>query len=314
MKIFMFKIRNMFLPLLAALLLVGFTSCDDDDDTPIIDDEVGTIADEVEEDLDFTILADALEKSGLESELDGDNNYTLLAPPDEAFIDAGITNLDRFTAEELAAILRYHLIADEVYFNEFNEGALETQNGNIYLGIASNRFFINGDAQFLQINFQATNGVVHTIDEVLMPPERDIAGIVTNESDLSTLEEAVNKAGLADELADAGPYTLFAPTDQAFEQYFNTMEISGLEELSSAQLTDILKYHIVSSRMFSPDLEAGAQETLQGNTFRIIFDYNTIVRDNNDMTDDAVVSQFNLIATNGVVNKINRVLVPDNNQ
>jgi len=296
--------------LLALSSLTLFTSCEDEEEEEII--ETLTIADALASDFDFTILNEALMRTDLMSDLDAQGSFTLLAPPDEAFINAGITNLDRFTDEELTEILQYHVIAGDVFYSDFNTRTVETLNGNIYVSSNAQRIYLNGETNFVQINYGASNGVIHSVDRVLMPPQNSVVQLVTEDDDLTIAQAAIEKAGLVSTLNGDGPFTIFVPTDYAFNILFEELGVNGIDEISSTELANILQYHAIESRSFSTDLEAGMQPTtLEGESFRVLFDFNIFLIDENDTNDNARIVQDNKLGTNGVIHKINRVLLSE---
>jgi uncharacterized surface protein with fasciclin (FAS1) repeats len=126
---FLFLNYRFFIPVLMVTLLLE--GCDDDDAVDVIDEPV-SIAEELDQDPAFTILTAALHKAGLYDTLT-QGDFTIFAPDNSAFIAAGITNLDRFTAEYLENLLLYHVISTELTYNDLDSGALETLNGEIYL-------------------------------------------------------------------------------------------------------------------------------------------------------------------------------------
>lgn len=295
-------------------LSVGFVfiSCEDDDD--VVDDEpVGSIYQEVADASSYTILQAAIDKAGLRSTLESSGSYTLLAPSDQAFINAGITDLDNYTADQLANILEYHVLDSEVDFSALAEmEEVETLNGTVYVTPFNDNIFLNARAGFPQANADATNGIIHVINTVLFPPQDAVSTIVTEANDLSTLETALTRVGIENVLTGSGPYTIFGPTDEAFNRLLNSMDMSSLDELSDQELINILQYHVVSDRVFSTELEAGEQSTILGESFAINFDGNAIViSDENDDTENAIVVAGDDLGTNGVVHLIDRVLLPE---
>lgn len=298
--------------LLSLSVAFVFISCEDDDE--VVDDEpAGTIYQEVAEAANYTILEAAINKAGLQSTLESSGSYTLLAPSDQAFVSAGITDLEEFTADQLEAILQYHVIDSELEFNTLAEQEeIETLNGTIYVTPLNDNLFLNARAGFPQVNADASNGIIHVLNAVLFPPEEEISSIVTQSEDLNILEDALTRVGIENVLTGNGPYTIFAPSDEAFELLLQDMELTSLDELSDQQIIDILQYHIVSDRVFSTELEAGEQSTLLGTNFEIGFDANTVViTDQNEDNENAIVVNANALGTNGLVHLIDRVLLPE---
>jgi uncharacterized surface protein with fasciclin (FAS1) repeats len=134
------------------------------------------------------------------------------------------------------------------------------------------------------------------------PAPASLADTVARTPELTTLNRLINEAGLADTLRGSGPYTLFAPSDEAFRTLpaKTLAEIGGNKDL----LKSVLSNHIVAERIGAADVKAGAVKTLQGSSL-------ALARAGTFVTvEDAVVQQADLPATNGVVHVIDRVLVP----
>lgn len=265
---------------------------------------------------DFTTLVAAVKKADLVETLLGLDPNTIFAPTNAAFEAAGITNLDDFTAEDLTPILTYHVLAEEVTAENLQASHVTVQGEELYPRVAGETAYINGNAEVIAADLTADNGVVHAIDMVLMPPMESIAGIVTNMAgdednpEFTLLLAAVVKAGLAETLTSGGPFTVFAPTDAAFEALFAADNgISSLDDLTAAQVENILLYHVVPGVIFSVELSSGAVTTAQGQDITIDVE-NLTITDANDGTANLNAELLNVLATNGVIHVIDQVLVP----
>ena len=128
----------------------------------------------------------------------------------------------------------------------------------------------------------------------------DIAG---SNPDFSILVEAVTKAGLAGALSDEGPFTVFAPTNEAFKALFKQLGVGGVKDLTAEQLTPILTYHVVSGKVMSTDLTNTSVATLNGQKIKV--DLSNGVKIN-----ESKVTKADISGTNGVVHVIDRVLLP----
>ncbi len=307
-----FKLSKYLYYLIFITISVGLISCDDDEDGDVgpVEEPV-SIAETIAESPDFTILAEALNKAGLEDMFSGDSTYTVLAPPDDAFINAGITSVDDYSPAELQAMLQYHVFDQSLAYADLDTGSVATLNGPVNFSFFADRFFINGEAEFLQIDVEATNGLIHVIDEVLFPPEKPITTLISEEENLKTLQAVLQRTGLASTLTGAGPYTLFAPTDLAFEILLEDLNVASIDEISTAQLTNILEYHVVNGQEFSTELPFTDVETITGNEFSVTFTDRIVVVDQNPDNENAVIVRDNLLGTNGLVHKIDRVLLPE---
>lgn len=254
----------------------------------------------------FKFLIQALVKSNLVSTV-AKNELTVFAPTDEAFqnlFDAlGVNGINDLTAEQLTPILLYHVIGGKVMSNDLSDGFFETVNGAKIQVDLSNGVMIN-DANVTIADIHAANGVIHIIDKVLLPPSMNLVEkAISFNPEFSILVDAVVKAGLDETLANDGPFTVFAPTNAAFEALFSQLGVNGVDDLTAEQLTPILLYHVVEGSVFSTDLANGMVPTLNGSDIQV--DLSSGV-----MINDASVVQANVQATNGVIHVIDKVLIP----
>merc|ERR1719181_740774 len=164
------------------------------------------------------------------------------------------------------------------------------------------------DAKVTAADVMASNGVIHVIDKVLLPPTpeptQSIVDIALADPNFSTLVEALTKADLVDTLSGDGPFTVFAPTNDAFAALGSTVDDLLLPE-NKEQLRSVLLYHVLGSKVLSTDLSDGlTAETLQGDSVTAHVDGSTI------MINDATVTAADVLATNGVIHVIDKVLLP----
>jgi len=281
----------------------SFTSCNQDDEniTP-----PNTIVDIAVQDSRFSILVAALQKADLVTVLQGQGPFTVFAPTNDAFIAAGITSVDNLTREQLTPILLAHVIPARVAANQVQSGAVTTAgNSEIFFSVNNQRIFINGNIEVVGADVNASNGIIHVINNVILPPTQSIVDIAVGNPNFSILVDLVTRAGLAETLA-GGNFTVFAPTNAAFE----ALIASGVNPnaLTREQLTSILLYHVVPGRVFSTDLMMGNVTTAAGGQFRV--DLGTGVRITGQNSDPSNVVLANVLATNGVIHAIDRVLIP----
>ncbi|ELR72009.1 hypothetical protein C900_02004 [Fulvivirga imtechensis AK7] len=272
---------------------------------------------------DFSILTAAVVEADLLSVLiDPAANYTLFAPNDDAFEAAGVTALEGL---DLAGILQYHVLGSEVFASDLPSTtggfatAVTTLNGDFYLTNNSNGVFINGNSQ-VQVATNSggaldyNNGVVHVISRTLIPAELDVVGIATN-AGFTDLAAALEEAGLVSTLQEAGPFTVFAPTNAAFQTLYSALGIDGPEDvdptLGAGTLESILTYHVLSGRVFSSDLTDGLEATtVEGNTFVVNVGDAVTLTDKDPDVANPVVTNTDVLAANGVVHIIDAVLLP----
>ncbi|MGB0201871.1 MAG: fasciclin domain-containing protein [Candidatus Poseidoniaceae archaeon] len=255
-------------------------------------------------------LVAALAHAGLVDTLSGNGPFTVFAPTDQAFTDAGI-DLANFNTDEanqtLVDILTYHVISGEVLSSALTDGmSVETLNGdNVTIGVGDN-VTIN-DATVTTADVVSSNGVIHVIDKVLLPPEDgpgDIPTIASSTGVHDVLVDAIIQAGLLYPLSDDGPYTIFAPTDQAFiDAGINLSDFTDEDGISV--LSNILSYHVTIGAVLSGDLSDGQFVTMLNRQ-----QVRVGVTPGGVIVNDALVTQADVVASNGVIHVIDKVLMP----
>ena len=204
--------------------------------------------------------------------------------------------------------MKYHVVSGKAFSTDLSNGQeISTVLGkNITVTINANGVFIN-DAKVTMANIEAKNGVVHIIDAILLPPVElpaTVVDIVVNSANHTTLEAAVIAADLAGVLSGTGPFTVFAPTDAAFAA-LPAGTLDALLADPSGDLTDILKYHVVSGKAMSTSLTNGQEITTLFGT-----DVAVTINDDGVFINGAKVTVADIEAKNGVVHVIDAVLLP----
>jgi len=243
------------------------------------------------------------------------NKLTVLAPSDEAFEklfrELGVKGIRDIPAQQLKPILLYHVINGRVFSNQLKNGFVPTLNGAAVEVKLGNGVMFN-DAKVVYADIRALNGVIHVIDKVLLPPSKNIVEIAAGNPAFSILVDAVKAAGLADVLATGGPFTVFAPTNDAFAALLAERGLTAAQLLGNKELlTKVLLYHVVDGRVYSSDLPASplSVKTLNGGSFSI--DASTLkITDFNGRKSGLIPSLLNIQATNGVIHVIDRVILP----
>jgi uncharacterized surface protein with fasciclin (FAS1) repeats len=300
------NLRKLLAPLSIVLVAVmAFTSCKKDDPVVVAPTDIVSVA---VANGSFKTLAAALTKAGLVSTLQGTGPFTVFAPNDAAFTKAGITSLDALTADALKPILLYHVLGAKVLAGGIAKGQTEagTAGGpKMYITNNANGVFINGNTKVVTTDVAASNGVIHVLDNVLTDiPTKTIAGIATDDKRFSTLLSLVIKAGLAETLG-GGTYTVFAPTNDAFTELFKTVDPA---KLSVADIKNILLYHVVAARVFSPELSNGEVTMANGGKVTVDLTSGVSVKGKTSAASKVVIA--NVMATNGVIHAIDKVLLP----
>ena len=252
----------------------------------------------------FSTLNVALARTGLAGVVSR-NQLTVFAPTDEAFAEIGLNNRNIASVPNLREILLYHVVAGPVFSSQLTNGFVPTLNGaaveiNLESGVMVN------DANVIAADINARNGVIHAIDKVMFPPTENIVEIAAGNDDFSILVAAVTAAGLAEVLSGDGPFTVFAPTNAAFEA-LPPGTIEALLQDPQGALTDILLYHVVSGRVYSSDLSNGSVATFGGETFQVnANDFQ--ITDNTGGVANIIAA--NIQGTNGVIHVIDKVILP----
>ncbi|MDN3642356.1 fasciclin domain-containing protein [Lutimonas halocynthiae] len=283
---------------------------------------LGTIAEVVQFNNDFTILNAALRKAELLETVAKTDNLTVFAPDNAGFVAAGITSLDGLEKEDLTPILTYHVLGAVVKAADLPaSGIAETLNGeNIYLGYLFNgEVLINGLTYIKldKVDIEKSNGVIHVIDRTLVPPAPNVVEIALALADNGEASEftvlvslLTNPAysDITDAIIAADDITVFAPTDAAFGEIADL-----LPTLTEAQVRSVLTYHAAGARVFAEDLNEGDNLTMLNlqdvRVGGIIGDL--IILEDKSGADDAIIIIKNVHGSNGVIHAIDKVLIPN---
>ena len=298
--------------LLAAGSVTLLAACGGGDSTP-------NVVEALEIDADLSLLNEAVKAAGLESTLSGSGPFTVFAPTNAAFAAAltelGISKAALFADTALlTTVLTYHVLAAEVRAADVPAGqAVATVQGGIFkptavpggLAIVDGR---NHVANIVATDIGVSNGVIHKIDRVLLPADKTIVQTAQALPDFSILVEAVVAAGLVDALSAAGPFTVFAPTNDAFAALLTELGVSKEDLLASTDLlTAVLTYHVVPGLVLASGVPIGTDiATVQGATFSVAA--NLAITDGRDRMSNIVATDG--LASNGVIHVIDRVILP----
>jgi uncharacterized surface protein with fasciclin (FAS1) repeats len=317
------KIAKFFLLALLALPTFMFTSCEDEvvvvptpDPLNIVETAVATA--------DLSILVEALTQAGLVATLEGDGPFTVLAPTNAAFqalldSEPSWNSLSDIDNTVLANVLKFHVLAAEVKAADLTDSyvtALATgpndEQVSLQIDVTGGVKF-NGVATPTITDIETTNGTVHIIDAVMLPPS--VVNLALNNPVFSTLVAALTRDDLTNDyvgiLSGDGPFTVFAPTNDAFQALLDTDDTwSALADIPLATLQAVLNYHVVAgANVQSSQLVDNAEiETFGGSNITV------------DLTDGAkiettsgqsvAVALADVQGSNGVVHAIGAVLLP----
>ncbi|MEM1083058.1 MAG: CIA30 family protein [Verrucomicrobiota bacterium] len=260
----------------------------------------------------FKTLAAALKQAELVETLKGSGPFTVFAPTDKAFskLPKGTVEdlLKPENADKLAAILKFHVIAGSVDLaTALKAGSGETILGeNVTIGFSNGRVRVN-DAKLLDADVRGSNGVIHVIDSVLLPPtpKNDIASVAKRSGKFGTLLAAVEAAGFSEVLKSEGPITVLAPSDEAFKALPKGTVESLLKEENREQLRAILSLHAIEGKVSAGDaLNAGNAKAVGGGALKFSIDGGSF------KVNGATIVKTDIACDNGIIHVIDKVLLP----
>jgi uncharacterized surface protein with fasciclin (FAS1) repeats len=310
------------IPFVLLVLLVG---CDKDDDNNSTTST--TISDAVVSSSEFSTLETAVIKANLQSTLSGAGPFTVFAPDNSGFDKSGISaaTLNSLTQQQVAGILLYHTLGSKVIAADVPAGpnAIVITAGGDSVFVTKNGagVFVNG-VKVEQADINASNGVIHRVGRVLLPPVGNlVAAAQAPGSGLDSLVKAVLRANNTPggdptlvATLQTSRLTLFAPNNAAFTQLLSTLSLTDINDIPIPTLLAVLRYHLVPGRAFSSDLSNGSVTMLaNGNTTVNLTNGTngapTITGNGNGGNGSNIVAT-DVVARNGVVHVIDRVLLP----
>jgi uncharacterized surface protein with fasciclin (FAS1) repeats len=268
----------------------------------------------------FNTLVAAVKAAGLVDVLKGDGPYTVLAPTDEAFAklpEGTVENLlKKENLEQLKSILTYHVIAGDVRSGAVVKltEAKTAMGAKINIKVDGDTVMFN-NAKLLKADIACSNGVVHVIDSVLLPPAADEtktskkADIVDTAvaGKFNTLVAAVKAAGLVETLKGEGPFTVFAPSDEAFAKIPAEKIQELLKPENKKMLQGILTYHVVAGEVMAADVvKLKSAKTVNGQEVKI-----KVTEQGGVMINNAKVLKTDIKCGNGVIHVIDTVIMPE---
>lgn len=303
--------KRQFLKLsLASGVALSLSACGGGDEHDIVD----VLSDYPE----YSLLVEAVQAAGLVDTLKGRGPFTVFAPTNTAFVNLLgelETTKDALFANKglLTTVLTYHVLGSRVPAADIPFGrAITTVETGIFkidnVGgpvITDER---NRTANITVTNLYASNGVIHGIDKVILPGDKDIVATAQSIPDFSILVEAVVAADLVSTLQGAGPFTVFAPTNAAFAAALSELDVSKDDLFANTELlTQILTYHVVPARVLKAEVPLNTNiTTVEGTAFQVNSSLQIVDVANrlpNIVTTDVLTS-------NGVIHVIDRVILP----
>ncbi len=261
----------------------------------------------------FKTLAAALQAAGLVETLQGEGPFTVFAPTDAAFAKLPAGTVESLLRPEnkgkLIEILTYHVVPGKVSAEQASglKNASTVNGQRIDIKAANGKVMID-NATVTAADVWASNGVIHVIDTVIMPSTNDIVETAVAAGSFKTLAAALEAAGLVSTLQGDGPFTVFAPTDEAFAKLPAGTVESLLRPENVEKLRAVLTYHVVPGRVYADQVVTmNAAPTVQGSKVKIS------TKGGKVMIDGAEVVKTDIDATNGVIHVIDAVILPPAN-
>ncbi len=258
----------------------------------------------------FNTLAAALKAAGLVDALQGAGPFTVFAPTDAAFAKLPKGTLERLldpkAKSALAEILTYHVVSGAVKAEQVVKlKNATTLNGQRIDIVVDDRGVSIDGVRVTKTDIVCSNGVIHVIDAVLMPETKTIVGVADSAGMFKTLLAAAKAAGLDTALAGDGPFTILAPTDEAFAKLPAGTVEGLLKPENKEKLANILKYHVIPGRFYADQVvKLEKAPTLLGQEVAIKVDGRKV------MVGGANVVKTDIEAKNGVVHVIDSVILP----
>lgn len=260
----------------------------------------------------FSTLVKALKAADLVDALSGTGPLTVFAPTNDAFGKLPKGTLKKLlkpeNKDQLRSILLHHVVDAKVKSADLPDTPYATSKAGFPLLIRTKGGPKISNAKVIEADLVASNGVVHAVDEVILPPSKSIVEIARKDRRLDTLAAALKRAHLVDTLKGDGPFTVFAPTDKAFRH----LDHGVLRKLwrHRSELKNVLLFHVAGKTILSADLKDGGKiETL--------FDKKELsveIESGKVKINGATVETADILATNGVIHVIDQVLTPDEDE
>lgn len=261
----------------------------------------------------FKTLVAAIQAAGLEDALRGDGPFTVFAPTDEAFSKLPEGTVDSLLKPEnrqtLIDILKYHVVSGDVKAADVVKlsSASTLLGKDVSIKVKYGKVYLNGKTQVIKTDIAAKNGTIHVIDSVLMPPpaKKDIVDTAVSTKMFNTLVAAVKAADLVKVLKSDGPFTVLAPTDEAFKKLPEGTIATLLKPENKDMLVKILTYHVIPGEVRAETVVTlKSAKTVQGQKVKIK------VKDGKVFINKSQVIKTDVEASNGLIHVIDTVLMP----
>ncbi len=274
---------------------------------PPAEEKVMDIVDTAVADGRFTTLVAAVQAAGLVDTLKGEGPFTVFAPTDDAFAKLPAGTIDELlkaeNKQQLTDILLYHVMAGKVMAESVTDGLIADSalGTSLFFKLDMGNAYIN-EAQIIITDIETSNGVIHVIDTVILPKDVVDAAVFNK---FETLAAALQAADLVETLKGEGPFTVFAPTEDAFKALPEGTLASLLLPENKQTLTNILLYHVVGANVLAADVvKLESADTVLGQQVLIKVENGKV------FINESEVVVTDIKTTNGVIHVINAVLLP----
>lgn len=319
--------KNLILKTFLVIVTLMITSCSNDDDSSSV--QTNTIADFVSNNSNYSSLKAALDRANLTSVLSGTTPYTVFAPDNNSFSaflsDNGFATLEDVPVSVLTQVLLNHVVSgtnvstslSTGYVKTLAEEASTSNNIDMYINTASG-VQINGDAQVVTADVSVDNGVIHAVNKVISLPS--VVTFATADNTFTTLVSALTRESNFTYVAtlstangtSPAPFTVFAPTNDAFGSLLTELGASSLNDIATATLEATLNTHVVGgANVLSSALTDGMTVTTLGDTFVLNTTSGVTFTDQNDRSGNVIVADVQ--AANGVIHVVDKVILPQLN-
>ena len=310
--------------------LTTFQSCNDDNDNALPyepEPTTNSIVDVALGSENLSTLVAALQKADLVTTLASQGPFTVLAPSNEAFntflSDNGFNSLDDVPVEILTNILLNHVVGGRLASTDLTTGYATTfaissasdQSMSIFID-TTNGVRFNGVSSVTDANIDADNGIVHLVDAVIGLPS--VVTFAVADPTFSTLVSALTRDDLTTDFVGVlstatgtspAPFTVFAPTNDAFGSLLSELGVSGLGDIDEPTLDAVLKIHVVAgANVFDTDLTDNLTVSTLGGDITANVTGGATLTDANGRVSDIIAT--NVQANNGIIHAINKVILP----
>lgn len=303
--------------IVGVLLLASLAACGGGDDDNNM--QPANIVQVAQKDSRFSVLVEAVQAAGLTETLSAPGPLTVFAPTNDAFAalltELGVTKDQLFANKTLlTAVLKYHVVAGSVSSAQVPLGKAITPVGGGFFKVDKTGADLvitdgrNRTSKIVQADVMASNGVIHAVDKVLLPADKNIVQTAMANPNFSILVEAVTAAGLVDTLSGAGPFTVFAPTNAAFSALLAELGVTKDQLFADkALLTKVLTYHVLPALVLKADVQVNTPiKTVEGETF--VISQSLAITDRRNR--QANITATDILASNGAIHVIDKVILP----